>query len=59
MSDEFRMMPTLKPVNLNSDFIHKGMKDLLGVNAANQLKEETDISVCRETCRRNLPMSFF
>jgi len=54
MSDEFRMMPTLKPVNLNSDFYSKGMKDLLGVNAANQLKEETDIF----GLSRNLPREF-
>ncbi len=43
MSDEIRMMPTLKPVNLNSDFNNKGMKDLMGVDAAKQLKEETDL----------------
>ncbi len=43
MSDEIRLMPTLKPVNVNSDFITKGMKDLMGVNAANQLKVETDL----------------
>jgi len=43
MSDDIRMMPTLKQVNLNSDFNNKGMKDLLGVKAANQLKEETDL----------------
>jgi hypothetical protein len=43
MSDEIRMMPTLKPVNVNSEFNTKGMKDLIGVNAANQLKEETDL----------------
>jgi len=54
MSDEFRMMPTLKPVNLNSDFYSKGMKDLLGVNAANQLKEETDIF----GLSKNLPREF-
>ncbi len=43
MSDEFRMMPTLKPVNMNSDFINKGMNDLLGTSAATQLKTETDL----------------
>jgi hypothetical protein len=43
MSDEIRMMPTLKPVNLNSDFISKGMKDLLGANTASQLRTETDL----------------
>jgi|WetSurSiteA1Bulk_404760.scaffolds.fasta_scaffold00492_7 hypothetical protein len=43
MSDELRMMPTLKPVSLNSDFNNNGMKDLLGVDAANKLKQETDL----------------
>lgn len=54
MSDEIRMMPTLKPVNLNSDFNNKGMKDLIGVNAASQLKEETDLF----GLSRNLPKEF-
>jgi hypothetical protein len=54
MSDEIRMMPTLKPLNLNSDFNNKGMKDLLGVNAASQLKEETDLF----GLSRNLPKEF-
>ena len=43
MADEIRMMPTLKPVNLNTDLNNKGMKDLLGVSAATQLKEEMDL----------------
>jgi hypothetical protein len=43
MADEFRMIPTLKPVNLNSDIIKKGMNDLLGVSAASQIKEEIDL----------------
>ena len=43
MGDDFRMMPTLKPVNLNSDFNNKGMKDLIGAEAAGKLKEETDL----------------
>jgi hypothetical protein len=54
MSDEIRMMPTLKPVNLNSDFNSKGMKDLIGTDAARQLKEETDIF----GLSRNLPKEF-
>jgi hypothetical protein len=54
MSDEIRMMPTLKPVNLNSDFNSKGMKDLIGVDAAKQLKEETDLF----GLSRNLPKEF-
>lgn len=43
MADEIRMMPSLKPVNLNTDLNNKGMKDLIGVTAANQLKEEMDL----------------
>lgn len=43
MADEIRLKPSLKPVNLNSEFISKGMKDLLGTAAAAQLKEEVDI----------------
>jgi hypothetical protein len=43
MSDEIRIMPTLKPVNQNSDFNNKGMRDLIGVKAAAQLKAETEM----------------
>lgn len=54
MSDEIRMMPSLKPVNLNSEFYTKGMKDMLGVEAANQLKEELDLF----GTSRNLPKEY-
>jgi len=54
MADEIRMMPSLKPVNLNSDLNNKGMKDLLGINAASQLKEEMDLF----GTSRNLPKEF-
>jgi hypothetical protein len=43
MSDEFRMMPTLKPVSLNSEFYIKGMNDLLGQAAATQIRQETGL----------------
>jgi len=43
MSDDFRMMPTLKQVNVNSEFTRKAMSDLLGAGAAGKLKEETDL----------------
>ncbi len=43
MSDEIRMMPSLKQVNLTTDLNKKGMSDLLGVTVASQLKEETDL----------------
>jgi len=54
MSDEFRMMPTLKAVNVNSEFYNKGMKDMLGATAAGQLKEETDLF----GASKNLPREF-
>jgi hypothetical protein len=54
MADEIRMMPTLKPVNLNTDLNNKGMKDLMGVSAASQLKEEVDLF----GTSRNLPKEF-
>lgn len=43
MSDELRMIPTLKPVNLNTEFNKKAMADLLGAAAATQIKEEMDL----------------
>jgi hypothetical protein len=54
MADELRMIPSLKPVNLNNDMINKGMKDLMGVTAATQLKEEIDLY----GTTRNLPKEF-
>jgi hypothetical protein len=54
MADEIRMMPSLKAVNLNSDLNNKGMKDLLGINVASQLKEEMDLF----GGTKNLPKEF-
>lgn len=54
MADEIRLMPSLKPVNLNTDMNNKGMKDLLGVNIASQLKEDMDLY----GAARNLPKEF-
>ena len=54
MADEIRLMPSLKPVNLNTDLNKKGMKDLMGVGAATQLKEEMDLF----GTSRNLPKEF-
>lgn len=54
MSDRIRLVPSLKPVNLNSELYNKGMKDLLGVEAANRMKEDLNLfGVSRE-----LPASF-
>ncbi len=54
MADEIRSMPSLKPVNLNTDLNNKGMKDLLGVFVASQLKEEMDLF----GTSKNLPKEF-
>jgi hypothetical protein len=51
MSEEIRILPLLKPVNLNTDLNKKGMRDLMGVDAANQLKDELDLF----GISRNLP----
>ncbi|HEX2974804.1 MAG TPA: hypothetical protein VHO68_02620 [Bacteroidales bacterium] len=54
MADEIRLMPTLKPVNLNSEFVNRGMKDIMGVSAATKLKEEMDLF----GASRSLPKEF-
>jgi len=54
MADEIRFIPSLKPVNLNTDLNNKGMKDLMGVNVASQLKEEMDLF----GTSKNLPKEF-
>ena len=54
MSDEIRMMPTLKPVNINSELNNKGMKDLMGIDAANQIKAEVNLF----GISKNLPKEF-
>lgn len=54
MADEFRMMPLLKPVNLNSEFNNKSMNDLLGLNVASQVKQEVDLF----GTSKNLPKEF-
>lgn len=43
MSDDIRMVPTLKPVNLASEFNTRAMQDLLGVQAAGSLSEELQL----------------
>ena len=54
MIDEIRMMPTLKPVNINSELNNKGMKDLMGTSVANQIKDEVNLF----GSSRNLPKEF-
>ena len=54
MADEIRLMPSLKPVNLNTELNKKGMKDLMGASVASQLKEEMDLF----GTSKNLPKEF-
>ncbi len=43
MADDIRMIPTLKAVNLSSEFNKKAMNDLIGVEAARALSEELQL----------------
>ncbi len=43
MADDIRSIPTLKTVNLSSEFNAKGMRDLLGEQAARTLNEELQL----------------
>jgi hypothetical protein len=54
ISDELRMIPTLTAVNLNTDIYKKGMKDLIGTAAANQINEEMGLY----GTSRNLPKEY-
>lgn len=54
MSDDIKLVPSLRTVNLNSEFNNKGMKDLFGEALANQLKEEVNLF----GTFRNMPKEF-
>jgi len=43
MAEDIRMVPTLKAVNLASEFNRKAMRDLIGVDAAKALSEELQL----------------
>ena len=43
MADDIRTVPTLKAVNLSSEFNRKAMRDLIGVEAAKALSEELQL----------------
>ncbi len=43
MADEIRMVPTLKSVNLSTDFYNKALKDLIGEQAARTLSEDLQL----------------
>ncbi len=43
MSNEIRFLPSVKPVNLNNELYNKGMKDLLGVEIADRMKQDLDL----------------
>jgi hypothetical protein len=54
MADEIKMMPSLKPVNLNSEIYTKGIKSMIGAEAARQIKEDVDLF----GTSKNLPKEF-
>lgn len=54
MAEELRMVPSLKQVNLNSEFNNKGMKDLFGYAAAERIKEEMSLF----GTSRNMPKEY-
>lgn len=43
MSNDIKLLTTLKPVNLNSELYRKGMKDLLGEETATRINEEMSL----------------
>ncbi len=54
MADELKLVPSLKPVNLNSDLNTRGMQDMFGLQAASRIKEEMSLF----GTSRNLPREF-
>jgi hypothetical protein len=54
MADELKLVPSLKPVNLNSELNTIGMQDLFGQEAAARIKEEMSLF----GTSRNLPKEF-
>ncbi|MGE5419652.1 MAG: hypothetical protein ACM3UT_05670 [Chloroflexota bacterium] len=54
MADELKLVPSLKPVNLNSELNNKGMQDLFGSQDAARIKEEMSLF----GTSRNLPKEF-
>ena len=54
VADDIRSLPTLKPVNLASEFNSKAMRDLIGADAAKSMGEELQLF----GVIRNLPKGF-
>jgi hypothetical protein len=54
IADEFRLVPSLKPVNVNSELNSKGMRDLFGDASATRIREEMSLF----GMSRNLPKEF-
>jgi hypothetical protein len=54
IADELRLVPSLKPVNINSELNNKGMRDLFGDASAGRIKEEMSLF----GMSRNLPREF-
>jgi hypothetical protein len=55
MSNEIKRIPTLTPVNLNTEFYKKGMKDLLGETVANRINEEIGLFGTTRSLPREYP----
>ncbi|NSW93700.1 MAG: hypothetical protein HPY62_03220, partial [Bacteroidales bacterium] len=54
MSEDMKLIPSLRSVNLNSEFNNKSMKDLLGVEVATKIKDELSLF----GISRSLPKEF-
>lgn len=54
MAEDLRLVPSLKPVNLNSELNTKGMQDMFGTQAATRIKEEMSMF----GTSRNMPGEF-
>lgn len=54
MSEDLKLIPSLRSVNLNSEFNNKSMKDLLGIEVATKIKDELSLF----GISRSLPKEF-
>ncbi len=54
MADDIRMVPTLRPVNLASEFNTKAMRDLIGAEAAKAVGEELQLFGVARTLPKEL-----
>ncbi|HEX2920862.1 MAG TPA: hypothetical protein VHO50_06845 [Bacteroidales bacterium] len=54
MADELKLVPTLKPVNINAELVTRGMQDIFGIQTAAKIKEEMSLF----GTSRNLPKEY-